>query len=39
MIENVVEITMRVGLWNGIDAAMDNKANTARWEYWNGGGR
>ena len=38
MIETVVEITMRVGLWNGIDAAMDNKANNARWEYWNGGG-
>ena len=38
MIENVVEITMRVGLWNGIDAAMDNKANNARWEYWNGVG-
>jgi len=34
----LIAITMRVGLWNGIDGSMDNKANNARWEYWNGGG-
>ena len=31
-------IAMTMSLWDSIDGGMDNRANDARWRFWEGGG-